>query len=355
MRVRLSQIDKSNIVHQAAVHRMDLDFTNLTSSSLCLPEDYFTPACFEYSVKDALIAGNRSCIVGDKVYIDTPIEWGYQEFLSYVARVKKVHRREFSFLDGYVEESGEGELHLPRPYIHIEEEVFFCGCVEYWNFGFFLTVLMQKVFVAQSIDVTRPVLVPICSEWQVKLLKKFFPTTKFVFFDPNQVVSVSSASVVSWPGFGFHISENYLKYMREMVVKIGLDGTLDRPYIWLARREGIYGKRFELTKALGQDLISTGYSPIYPEILPPERVGKMINGAESIILDSGSALFNLIFAGSNAQVILLESRAEFLLNHSRFLNSCGIKAKVIFADETSRLEEVMRSVFPTREDMNRLS
>ena len=340
MKFKIIQFQNPSIIHPAKVHKMNVKLVNLTANELPLPNEYFTPASYSYDLDNGLIVGNRSCLVEGQIYIDTPAEWNRQEFLSYITRVKKTHTREFSFISDYSEESGEGVLQIPRPYIHIEEDIFFCGCVEYWNFGFFLTVLMQKIFIALTIDSARPILVPVGSAWQVTLLKVFFPKANLIFYDPSQVVSFARATVIGWPGFGFHIQHDYINYLQAIVESGDMDGAVDRPRICFARRDGQYAKRFEMTKLLSEYLMSQRYVALYPELLPPDKIAKMVSGSKSVILDSGSALFNLVFAKPKVNVTLFESRTEFLLNHSRFLNSCGMNSQVLFVDPSSRLSKV---------------
>lgn len=345
MKVKLVQFDKVEIIRKPETQKMEVEFLNFTEKELQLPEQYFVPGCYKYTIENGLIIGNRSCVVGDEVYIDTPNEWSRKEFLEYVARVKKVHRQEFSFLNDYCEETGEGTLEIARPYIHIEEEVIFCGSVEFWNFGFFLTVLMQKIYFAIRNDASKSILVPICSAWQSDLLRKFFPKVRFIYYDPYQVVSVARATVISWPGFGFHIASDYREYIQKIVESSEFDISDERKRIWLARREGIYAQRFEMTKLINMDLLSNGYIPLYPELLPIDRTARIVRECHSIILDSGSALFNLIFAKNNVSANLFESRPEFLLNHSRFMNSCNIKSRVLFVNVSSEISTIRRKLF----------
>lgn len=345
MKFKIRQFDNPTVIRAAEVHKMNVKFNNLTSINLDLPKEYFTPASYSYELADGKIVGNRSCLVDDTLYIDTPMEWGKSEFLDYVARVKKTHNREFASFIDYMPNTGEGELLIPRPYIHVEEPAFFCGCVEYWNFGFFLSVLMQKVYFAFTLDPERPILVPICVAWQVALLRTFFPTARFIFFDANQIVSFKNVTVIGWPGFGFHVSYEYVNYLRNAVAIGRLDGAVDPSNIWFARRDGIYGKRFEMTKVMSSNLIARGYTPVYPELLSPDKIAKMVNGSKSVILDSGSALFNLLFAKNHVTVKLFESRSEFLLNHSRFMNSCHLNSQVLFVNEDSDLAEIKREIF----------
>lgn len=344
VKFKLAALGKFEIIRQAEVHRMNVEFENLTDEDVSLAGEYFTPSCYQYNISNGLIAGNRSCFVEDQLFLDTPPEWTYEELLSYVARVKKVHKREFAFVSDYSEETGEGELELPRPYLHLDESVFFCGCVEYWNFGFFLTVLMQKVFIATTID-KRPILVPICSSWQVTLLQSFFPETRFIFYDPAQVVSVAKATVIGWPGFGFHIGKDYLDYLRSAADAFEMDNGADRKRICFARQSGMYAKRLEMLKLLSVDSLKNGFTPLYPELVAPKRLAKMVRSSESILLDSGSALFNLVFSRSGLNAVLFESRKEFLLNHSRFLNSLAINAKVIFVDNKTDVKKLGWTVF----------
>lgn len=348
MKCKVVAVDKPTIIHPAEVHKMSVDFINFSSREVSFPKEYFTPASYCYEVENGKVVGNRSCVVGDELYIDTPIEWGKKELLDYIVRVKKTHNREFSFFEGYEPESGEADLAIPRPYIHIEEDVFFCGSVEYWNFGFFLCVLMQKVFLACSIDQSRKILVPVCNSWQVKLLRTFFPNANFIFFDPSQIVSFRRMTVIGWPGFGFHMHSGYVKYLGDMVASFKFDGAVDPYNLWFARQDGLYGKRFEIIKKLSSDLLKNGFVPVYPELLNPERIAKMVNGSRSIVLDSGSALFNLIFSQEKNSATLFESRSDFLLNHSRFMNSCEMNSKVIFVDELSDIQSISKKIFNSK-------
>ncbi len=310
------------------------NFTNLSISTLS--KNFFLNEKYYYELNDAVILGSRSCLKDDQLFMDLPIEWGLAQIGSYINRVKQTHKnREFKFLsDVDCERAGYATLELNRSCMKILEPSVFVGSVESWNFGFFSSVILSKIFIADQIFPELPVIVPITKTWQIEMLKYFFPNKKYVFYDPEQNIDVSNIKVIGWPNFPFYLDEKFIEAVRAK-------NEMRCPFfpgrkIFFSRRKFKGGKdRVVFSSREEELLLRKGYMPLYPEELNLQTLHKIISSCSHIALESGSALFNGILSKSNAEIILFESRSEFLNNHAMYLSSVTDRAKIYFCDESS--------------------
>lgn len=305
-------------------------FSNLTKNIIYTPDvNHKQSAVYAHEIDNVLIYEGRSLVKDGSFYIDTPLEWSYEKNLEYIMRVKAVHKSEFSYI------SDDFEYQEKRPLLRLSDEVFHCGSVEHWNFGFFLTVLMPKIYYITTLNKNKPILVPIRKSWQVHLLQEFFCDVEFVFYDPDIPVHCDKVISVSWPEFGFYVNQDYIAFVRGKVRKYNLNNGEREGKIFLGRsvtRE--IDNRVRLGNSTKHLLRKKGYNVIYPELLTYQNLFSILHGASDIIVESGSALFNLIFSNI-PNITVLESRSEFVGNHYRFISSVGENSKMIYFDKES--------------------
>ncbi|OOB84392.1 hypothetical protein BZY71_25050, partial [Leclercia adecarboxylata] len=215
-------------------------------------------------------------------------------------------------------------------------DIYHCGSVEHWNFGFFLTVLMPKIFYCYQLNPLKPVLVPITKNWQVQLLNEFFPDTEFIFYDPEIPVFCEKLTSISWPEFGFYINKEYVSFIRSITQKSSFKYNIRNKKIFLSRgiakhKDG----RVCLDKARNL-LIKKGYDIITPEKISYKNLFNILHNTSDVIVESGSALFNILFSDI-PNVTILESRTAFIGNHYRFGTSTTDNFKMIyFNNETEK-------------------
>ncbi|MCG1033499.1 glycosyltransferase family 61 protein [Bacillus amyloliquefaciens] len=302
------------------------DFVNITNNNITSPSNIHTQSCvYLHELNDALIYGGRNIIKDEFFYLDTPLEWSYENNIEYIKRVRSVHKREFYFI------SDEFDFLEKRPLLKLDKSIFHCGSVEHWNFGFFLTVLMPKIYYCNKIDPYKPVLVPVTKNWQVQLLKEFFAETEFIFYDPDIPVFCKQVASVSWPEFGFYINNDYLSFVRNKTYKSAFKNHFRNKKIFLSReKKHEKDGRVCLDKAR-HELIKKGYDIIIPEKIAYQNLFNILHSTSDLIVESGSALFNILFSDI-PNVTLLESRSAFLGNHYRLGSSTSKNFKMIFFD-----------------------
>lgn len=335
MKIRITLADQIFTIKNPYFYQTEVDFLNISEAIVTSPNTRgYCGEKYYYVLRNSHIYGSRACLSGDELFLDCPTEWDKKKLFAYVAKVNAVHKSEFSYLSDIDVETGTATLIEGRPYLKLDSPAIFCGCVEAWNFGFFISVLMYKVYLANKLDHSLPILVPVQAKWQCNLLKYIFPEKEFIFFDPAHPVFGAEIYVIGWPNFGFHMDEDYVDQFRRKITYIMCPNAKGKFY--LSRRKFRNGEqRLGFSNSVENELLKKGFLPVYPEQVSYSDLHELLWGCSELIVESGSALFNSFFLPANAKVTLAESREGFLLNHSRFLSSLNLRAKVVYFDESS--------------------
>lgn len=342
MKIQVSQANRPVIFEPGRLNPINLRFENLTDKEISPPPSQFSSnAKYYQELEDVFIYGNRSCLDGNRLLIDCPIEWSEEQLYQYVDRVNTTHKFEFNFLSNFNAKDGTAELIEGRPYMAVETPCIFVGCVEAWNFGFFISVLMYKTYLSEKIAPKLPVLAPITKKWQADLLHHIFPTKKFIFYDPHHPIKLKSALLIGWPNFGFFIDKDYLSiYQNPIFDQFTPSGG--RKIYFSRRKIKTSANRAQFLAADEANLLKKGYIPIYPEDHTYSNLQALLRNCTNLVLESGSALFNTLFLPPTAKVHLLESRPEFLNHHARFLSSTNPLGEIIFCSQSNISEAIER-------------
>lgn len=336
-----NDLSSRTTIDEAITREINFCFENFSSKKITHPsQSVFLNEKYYFELNDALVVGNRSCLKDDLLYTDLPVEWSISQVSSYIERVRNVHKgKEFEFLSEIDHENGVAQMKIGRPYLRVDTPCIFVGCVEAWNFGFFISIILFKIFIANKVASDLPVLIPVTKTWQVDLLRYFFPYKKFIFYDPQHPVEVKNVKIIGWPNFPFFMDKDYLDFLRKKP-NIGPSFFSSRK-IYLSRRKfNGGGGRVNFCSKSELSLMEKGYMPLYPEEIPYKLLHAALSGCTHIAMESGSALFNCVFLPDEAEIFLFESREEFLNNHTKFLSSLSGKVNIIFCDESSIFDAV---------------
>jgi len=327
MKLEFKLVENCSIINNSYDVNLKGEFINITNENIISPSIiHKQSSVYSHEINDVHIYGGRCLIKDNLLYLDTPLEWSYNNNIDYIKRVRKVHKNEFNFI------SDDFEFQEKRPLLKLNKDIFHCGSVEHWNFGFFLTVLMPKIFYCNLINPNKSVLIPIKKNWQVQLLREFFPHVDFIFYDPDIPVYCENVTSMSWPEFGFYINQDYLEFIRKRTIKYQGKNTTNANKIFLSREKNIrIDDRICLDKSRSM-LSKKGYDIIIPEQFSYQHLFHILHSSSSIIVESGSALFNALFADV-PNVTVLESRSAFIGNHYRFGASTSNNFKMIFFDK----------------------
>lgn len=329
------------VMEKATEKAIKISFSNLSNQNIDFSGTSFkSNEKYFINLQNATIIGNRSCLKDDCLYTDLPVEWDIAQVGSYIERIRNTHKgREFEFLSDINVIEGRATLKLNRPYMRVEEPCIFVGCVEAWNFGFFFSVLMFKIHLAQKISPQLPFLVPITKSWQVNLLRYVFPAQKFIFYDPQHPVDVANAKIIGWPNFPFFADDDYLNVFRSR--KLTCTSLFPSKKIYFSRsRFNGGGERVNFSAEAESILMRKGYMPLFPEEMSYSGLHAALSSCTHLAVESGSALFNALFLPANAKVFLFESRKDFLNNHAKFISSLTDNGSVIYCDQTSIVDAV---------------
>jgi len=171
----------------------------------------------------------------------------------------------------------------------------------------------------------------VTKNWQVQLLKEFFPDTDFIFYDPDIPVFCEKVTSISWPEFGFYINHDYVSFVRNKTQKSSFKHQKRNRKIFLSRgKKNQKDGRICLDKSRNK-LFKKGYDIITPENFTYQNLFSILHNTSDVIVESGSALFNLLFCDV-PNVTLLESRTAFIGNHYRFGTSTSSNFKMVYFD-----------------------
>lgn len=342
MKVNLyNDLSFRNTIKKSSSSAVNVSFRNFSSKEVIPPADScFLNEKYYYDLEEAVIIGNRSCLQDQHLYMDLPVEWSAGQVISYIDRVRSIHKgKEFSFLSDIDLDDGTAYVDSGRPYMRVNKPCVFVGCVEAWNFGFFVSVILFKIHIANQVAPGLPVLLPITRQWQVNLLDYVFPDKEFIFYDPRHSIEVSKVKIIGWPNFPFYMDEDYLGVYKS---RLNFESSFfPSRKIYFSRNKFNGGKdRVNFSPEAEAILLKKGYMPVFPEEMSYRVLHSVLSSCTHVAMESGSALFNGVFLSPDTDVFLLESREGFLSNHSKFLSSITGRGQVLFCDNESVLEAV---------------
>lgn len=335
MKVKLSKDCDINIYKENQKFDLKHSFFNYTSEYIKPPSKIYHQNKQYYStIEDCFLYGSRYFLKDNSLFIDTPLEWSEEETLSYLSRVSVVHKKEMPFFEEINLSDGYINL-VPRRHISVIDcDCVHVGSVEFWNFGFFIGVVAYKCYIADLLFPGKPVLVPIINSWQKNLLLEFFPKIKFVFYSPDHPVKLKRVINIGWPNFGFFFEKSFKSIFECKNNWKFSSGAMNKIYLSRGKINSS-SDRVGFSEFLERKIIRKGYKVVYPENHNFNEMKKILSDVDVVLMNSGSALFNCLLANSDSCIHLVESRENFLNNHTRAISSCVNNANIHFCNESS--------------------